>query len=168
MNRIILLIVITLAAIGCRKEEEDVEPCKDRAVECPKYYVAALFSGYTKQELDTIIVHTFEYNKGFSNKLSTSIREFSKDILKDDMYYVFSGTAITDTLDYMIEVPSTGNKFYISIPSYTISVDTHRCDDRRANYRVCFSLPETIVVNETQKKVSSYGLHYYRVQLIKY
>lgn len=168
MNRIILLIIITLAAIGCRKEEEDVEPCKNYIFECTKLYPVPVFKGFKTDEVDTIIVHLYPYNSEFTERISSKQYTFDGTYLNSSSIPKYS-IDITDMYDYMIEVPGANKTYKISsfkIPETTDSVICDHYYTVRPSTQ-CFTWASHQIINNDTLPIRSHGYNYFHILLIK-
>lgn len=161
MNRIILaLLVASILHIGCKKEKTDQTPCIDYHFikDCPPLYIPiSFFKGYDTTDVDTVTLTTYARGQQFSNPTGSAMFIKKYEQVSSNDFLAIKDIRITDSLDYMIEVPAIHKQYYISAGPVPHLVDTVWCDEFRGERAQCYSWSEYFVVNGDTVQPYRYG-----------
>ena len=162
MNRIILaLLVTTVVYAGCKKEDDitTTPPCIDYDYirGCLSQYIPIAFYNNDTTGLDTIIVTTYSRGQQFSNASGSTTFTDKYEKVSTSGFLAFKNIKITDTLDYLIELPATNKQYYVSAATIQPLVDTVWCNEHRGGYGYCYSWSQYFIVNGDTVQPYRYG-----------
>lgn len=154
-----LILVLFILITGCKKREVNQQP--EYKSPCTDYYTSPrikcypnlALKGYTDNEADTIVLYRYPYNSGFSGQLVSEKIAFKKEYATYFNAPMFGSVYITDTFDYVVEVPGVGKRYYIRSFPVPEVLDTFLCGTG-GHQMPGYTLAQYAVVNNDTVKIT--------------
>ena len=93
----------------------------------------------------------------FSNASGSTTFTDKYEKVSTSGFLAFKNIKITDTLDYLIELPATNKQYYVSAATIQPLVDTVWCNEHRGGYGYCYSWSQYFIVNGDTVQPYRYG-----------
>lgn len=157
-----LLLIIVLAAcrpsandrLAAATSLNDDDDCYYEWI-CRKTYPAPALKGFEPGEMDTLILYKYAYGSGFSGRAIKEIHTYKGSVVSDMPF--FPDISITDSFDYVLEIPGANKVYRIVSPAFQPEVrDSVPCFIPNVG---CYNWVTQLSVNNDSVQVTGSSMH---------